>query len=371
MAKTEHHPNGLIHYNPQLSHRGYTLFNAMNNKAFLIDMKGQFVHQWEHEGGITNPELLPNGNLIAMAMPSPETEGQKGLNGQAAALFELDWEGNVVWEYADPWMHHDYQRLPNGNTLILKWEPLPKSFPKRIRGGYPAEDVDPNLMLGDVVLEVKPDGSLKQKWKSWNHLDPKIDLICVMDDRREWTHANSISLSPRGDWVISFRRTSTIIQVNPRSGKIKWRFNDGEMSHQHDAKFTAAGTMTIFDNGVHRRGVEYSRAIEIDPKTKKVIWEYTDNPPFTMYTVMGGCVDRLSNGNTLITETSKGQFLEVTPQNKVVWEYINPFFVTNPRLGGRFNGVFRAHRYTQSHPALKDKDLDPGKHANLNRLYCN
>ena len=90
-----------------------------------------------------------------------------------------------------------------------------------------------------------------------------------------------------------------------------------------------------------------------------------------MYSVMGGCVDRLSNGNTLITETSKGQFLEVTPQNKVVWEYINPFFVTNPRLGGRFNGVFRAHRYTQSHPALKDKDLDPGKLANLNRLYCN
>ena len=267
-------------------------------------------------------------------------------------------------------MHHDYQRLPNGNTLILKWEPLPKSLPKRIKGGYPAEDVDPNLMLGDVVLEVKPDGSLKQKWKSWDQLDPKIDLICVMDDRREWTHANSISLSPRGDWVISFRRTSTIIQVNPRSGKIKWRFKDGEMSHQHDAKFTAAGTMTIFDNGVHRRGVEYSRAIEIDPKTKKVIWEYTDNPPFTMYTVMGGCVDRLSNGNTLITETSKGQFLEVTPQNKVVWEYINPFFVTNPRLGGRFNGVFRAHRYTQSHPALKDKNLDPGKLANLNRLYC-
>ena len=48
------------------------------------------------------------------------------------------------------------------------------------------------------------------------------------------------------------------------------------MSHQHDAKFTTTGTMTIFDNGVHRRGVEYSRAIEIDPKTKKVVWEYKD-----------------------------------------------------------------------------------------------
>ena len=35
--------------------------------------------------------------------------------------------------------------------------------------------------------------------------------------------------------------------------------------------------MTIFDNGVHRKGIEYSRAIEIDPKTKKTIWEYARN----------------------------------------------------------------------------------------------
>ena len=59
------------------------------------------------------------------------------------------------------------------------------------------------------------------------------------------------------------------------------------------------------------------------------------NPPFSLYTLMGGCVDRLPNGNTLITETAKGHFLEVTPDKKVVWEYINPFFVENARLGGR------------------------------------
>ena len=62
MAKTEHHPNGLIHYNPQLSFRGYTLFTALGTKAYLMDMKGQFVHEWKHERGITNAELLPNGN---------------------------------------------------------------------------------------------------------------------------------------------------------------------------------------------------------------------------------------------------------------------------------------------------------------------
>lgn len=370
MARSEHHPTGLIHYNPNLAHRGYTLFTAMTDKALLIDPQGRIVHQWQHDRGITNAELLPSGNLIALTMPSPEVEGQRGLNGQAAACVELDWEGNVVWEYNDPWLHHDYQRLPNGNTLLIKWVQMPKSRVKQVKGGFVDQEDDPTRMLGDLVMEVKPDGSLVREWRSWEHLDPAIDVICPLDDRREWTHANSVDVTPRGDWLLSFRRTSTIVQVAPKTGKVKWRFNDDSVRHQHDAKFTAAGTMTFFDNGVHRRGIEYSRAVEIDTRTKKVIWEYADNPPFTMYTLMGGCVDRLPNGNTLITETSKGHLLEVTHDKKVVWEYINPFFVNNPRLGGRMNMVFRAHRYSQSHAGLEGRELDPARYANLNRLYA-
>ena len=97
MARTEHHPTGLIHYNPRASFKGYTLFTAQTNNAFLIDLKGQFVHHWQHDRGITNAELLPNGNLLALTMPSPEVKGQRGLNGQAVACIELDWASKIVW----------------------------------------------------------------------------------------------------------------------------------------------------------------------------------------------------------------------------------------------------------------------------------
>ncbi len=371
MARSEHHPNGLIHYNPQLSWHGYTLFSCDGNKALLMDMEGRFVHQWQCDLGITNPELLPNGNLICFTDGSKETEGQRGLNGQAASIIEMDWDSNIVWQYDDPWMHHDYQRLPNGNTLVLKWEELPKSLIKRVKGGYNHKDDNPNRMLGDNVVEITPDNEIVRVWKSWQHLDPKKDTIGPLAHRLEWTHANSLSLAPNGDWVISFRRTSSIIQVNPKSGKIRWRWGDGTTASQHDVKYSSEDTITIFDNGVHRLSMDYSRAIEIDAKTKEILWEYTDNPPFSFYTVMGGSVDRLPNGNMLICETSKGQFFEVTRDRKVVWEYINPFFVANPRLGGRMNLVFRCHRYGVDHPALVDKDLDPANLANLNRLYGN
>jgi hypothetical protein len=59
----------------------------------------------------------------------------------------------------------------------------------------------------------------------------------------------------------------------------------------------------------------------------------------------------------------------VTTGKHVVWEYINPYFVSNPRLGGRINITFRAHRYGPDYPGLRDKNLDPDQYANMNRLY--
>ena len=79
-------------------------------------------------------------------------------------------------------------------------------------------------------------------------------------------------------------------------------------------------------------------------------------------------MDYLPNGNYLICETAKGQLFEVTRDKKVVWEYISPFFYGNPRLGGRMNATFRAHRYGVDYPGLKDKNLNPRNHINLNRL---
>ena len=106
-------------------------------------------------GRATKPvsyHLLPTGNLIALASPSEAVEGQRGLNGQAAACFELDWDSNEVWTFEDPWIHHDYERLPNGNTLLVKWAPLPKGLVRRVKGGYNDPEDDPKHMLGDMAL---------------------------------------------------------------------------------------------------------------------------------------------------------------------------------------------------------------------------
>ena len=106
----------------------------------LIDMEGRFVHRGNARSASRTPNCFPTGNLMALAMPSETVAGQRGLNGQAAACYELDWDSNIVWRFDDPWIHHDYQRLPSGNTLIVKWVPMPKRLIRKIKGGYSAND---------------------------------------------------------------------------------------------------------------------------------------------------------------------------------------------------------------------------------------
>ena len=180
MARSEHHPNGLIHYNPQLSYPGYTLFSADTDKAFLIDMQGRVVHQWQHKDGITNPELLPNGNLICLVPAAGNLKGQEGLNGLATACLELDWDSNIVWRYDDPWLHHDYQRMPNGNTLLVKWERMPQAMVKKVQGGTLDKGEDPKVMLGDMVLEVTPAGEIAKEW-----IDIFPDNLLIAGDFKE------------------------------------------------------------------------------------------------------------------------------------------------------------------------------------------
>ena len=38
-----------------------------------------------------------------------------------------------------------------------------------------------------------------------------------------------------------------------------------------------------------------------------------------------GTTERLSNGNTMITETNNGRAFEVTPAGEIVWEFFNPY----------------------------------------------
>lgn len=67
-----------------------------------------------------------------------------------------------------------------------------------------------------------------------------------------------------------------------------------------------------------------SRILEVNPHTQAIVWKYEGQPPSAFFTPSCGTAQRLGNGNTLITETDKGRALEVSPSGDIVWEYLNP-----------------------------------------------
>ena len=132
-------------------------------------MEGHVCHRWYSEKGIPYACLLPNGNLLYRMKPPADVECMQGFGGSSAGLFELDWDGNVLWEYNEPLLHHDFLRLSNGNTLMLVWEKLSAELTSLVRGGY-TTDEDPEQMFGDVVREIATDGSVVDELRLWKHL---------------------------------------------------------------------------------------------------------------------------------------------------------------------------------------------------------
>lgn len=362
-------PLGLVYRDPALAFPGYTLFASVRGEyANLLDAEGRVVHRWHHEGGIQYARLLPSGNLLTRSLPPEDAGGAEKIGGSSAALVELDWEGKVVWEYANPMLHHDFERQPDGNHLVLTWRKLPDGVAEKIQGGHHHSD-DPERMWGDVVLEVAPDGATVSEWRSWEHLSFEEDRICPLESHKEWTHANSIGLTPDGDWLLSFRLTDTVGIVDPNSGDFRWKWGPGELSHQHHASWLDSGRVLIFDNGCHRRrGPNFSRVLEVDPATNEIAWTYQAETIVGFYSFMVSGAERLPNGNTFITEGATGRLFEVTPEGETVWEFVSPFILKS--VFGPTPAVFRAHRYAQSDPRFAGRVLEPERYGELNQLIA-
>ena len=345
---------GVTRYNRNKATTGYTLFSPMFGKnTFIIDMNGKVVHSWKHPNtpGAYH-YLLPNGNLLGSVL-TPEP--QVGLAAKGGLIREVDWKGKLVWEYRDDLQHHDFRRCPNGNTVYLGWELLPKKAQKRVLGGKPKSEHADGI-YGDVVREVTPDGEIAWEWRVSRHMDIENYPICSFCDRREMAHANTVFPLKNGDFMISFRHINLVAIIDRKTKKFRWQMHDWRLGHQHDIQRLDNGNFLVYANGYHGpwdgRDIG-SHVFEINPRNNKIVWEYKGQPGFSFDSQSISGVQRLPSGNTLICEGRWGRIFEVTKAGEIVWNYVSPYFVTDkkhPMYGA--NGVFRAYRYSHDSPQI-------------------
>lgn len=330
---------GLTHIEPARVSPGFTLFTTMSGDAFnLIDIDGNLVHRWTPPPGLKAfyARGLENGNLLAQCVDGSEEGGPAG--GRAAAALELDWDGNVVWDYRNPRLHHDHVRRANGNTLFIAAEPLDAETSSRFAHGDP--QTKDGSILSECLIEVSPAGEPVWEWHAHEHLDPDLERYRIGSGGDQWLHANAVFEMPDGNLVVSFNTLSEIVMIDKATGKVTWRLNPDTTRSQHNPTVLANGNLLLFDNG---NGRNYSRILELEPATQTIAWEYTGTPRDSFYSMNISGAQRLPNGNTLVCEGRSARFFEVTPEKDIVWEYISPFTVEH--LGQPSRAVFRAHRY--------------------------
>ena len=389
-----HRPVGLTHHEPSHSCKGYTLMCGLGGQdAVLLDMQGRVAHRWRFaDRRLFNVELLPNGNLLALVSPLSPPPPRSGehvtrfsldpgappdtfnfLGGHGVGLRELDWDGDVVWDYETDAIHHDFHRCENDNTIFLEWVAMPAEVGGAVLGGGHLPDQPmPPTMIGDDFVEVDPTGAEVGRIHLWELLAPEDAPKCPLEHRWEWTHTNSIEQLPDGGLLFSSRDTSIVGIVDPPSGgdaaSLRWKFGWPEISHQHHASRLGDGRILIYDNGMHRlQDLSYSRIVAVEPETDAVEVIYQGMPREQFFSAHISGVSQLANGNYLVTEGAAGRLFEIDGRGQVVWEWVSPFQVR--QRGDTCNWVFRAWRYEGDYAGLAGRELNPDRHAEFNRLH--
>ncbi len=316
---------GVRRLDAERAQPGLNLFtDAKDCSTRLMDLRGVILHTWSSTAchRWDNTVLLPSGDLLVVGRTSQAADSHY--------LLRQSWDGDLLWQRAIP-AHHDVELTPQGRILTLT-----ESVRELV-------EVDPTIPVLDHHLELlTPDGRLVDRRSLWDLLRAAPELVTIrrvpprtLDGLRriDLFHSNSIewmrhpalagthALYGENTVLVSIRRQDLVAIVDWDAQRVIWAWGQGELSGQHDATLLAGGNILIFDNGLGR---DWSRVVEVDPRTRTIVWEYRAPDPRSFYSLSRGASQRLGNGNTLITESDRGRVFEVTPAGETVWEFVNP-----------------------------------------------
>jgi len=387
------YPTGVTRYDPAKAYNQYVIFAGADKQTHLIDMDGNEVKSWPHNGfpsAIIDPRLVGGERGHVLLQLSDKAPGPLGAAGNGLAnqsVGELDWNGKVVWQWGDKapggaaQQHHDQRRLGNGNTLVLA------NKVHKVAGFKVPQLID------DVVYEVDPQGQVKWQWLASDHLTefgftPAQLKLVRATDNPDYLHINNLSVVGPNKWfdvgdkrfapdnlLLDSRNSNFIAIIDKASGKVVWHLGPNlpalnpktaqqvprpldQFVGQHDvhiipAGLPGAGNLLVFDNqgtaGYPSAPLGLtpgSRVLEIDPIKQQVVWQYTaassKQPSWAFYSSFISSARRLPNGNTLIDEGMNGRFFQVTDKGEIVWEYVSPYQGKAPGSDAISNWVYRA-----------------------------
>jgi hypothetical protein len=324
---------GVTLHDTERAGKGWNLYSSAHApEAFLTDMAGEVRHTWGIVRDVVWPQLenvdkdkarryfrrvhlLADGSLLAIF--------------EYTGIVKLDVDSNLIWAHLGA-NHHDSDVDADGRVYVLGKEN------RTVAALRPRPLQDDNVTILNAAGEL-----VKRIWISECLLSSTYSEFIEAAQRSptgDVFHTNTIELldgslehlSPahaRGNLLLSLRNLNALAILDPVAGKIVWAAG-GPWRMQHQPVLLASGKMLLFDNRTVPPAApadkRSSRVIEFDPLNERVLWEYAGTQAEPFYSSLCGSVQRLANGNTLVTESSYGRVFELTPDRQIVWEFRNP-----------------------------------------------
>jgi Arylsulfotransferase (ASST) len=332
-------------YNRTLSSDGNVFMTLLKDGRFgalLVTREGKEIYRWR----ISYSDVWPHAAHLEYQAPDSRISIHGALlypNGDVvfnfddgnfptgSGLVKINKCSRVVWSLAEN-THHSVFRDDDGYIWVTS-----HVFHRKDDNAFHFIKAPYHE---DFVLKLSQDGKVLDRISIVETLY-KSGLEGLMRFRNRWVieknheplHLNNVEVLPRrwsdkfplfkaGDIMISMRNINTIAVLDKHSKLVKWWLS-GLFSNQHDPDFLPNGHILVFDNRWHRRNAGGSRVIEVDPISRKIVWEYSGDAAHPFYTEIRGMEQPLPNGNMLVTESEAGRVFEVTRKGKIVWEYLN------------------------------------------------
>jgi hypothetical protein len=312
---------------------GHVVF-AAGMYGVVIDNTGRVV--WYHRfvnGPGLNFMAQPNGRYVARP-PTPQS-------GDLEPWVEIDPLGAITRPLSCarglPARLHDLIAEPDGSYWIMCDET--RTMDLTPHGGVAEASV-----TGTVVQHVGADGALLFEWNPFNH----FAITDVEEAERRgtsvnWMHGNAMDFDSDGNLLVSFRNLGEITKIDVRTGAVIWRMGGRRnqfafldtpipaFARQHGVR-DAAGALVILDNlgnPAESRAERY--VIDETARTARLTRSYASLPG--VVTQIGGSVQPLPNGRTLVSFGTEGRVEEYDAEGRVTW-----------RIYGNAGYVFRAQR---------------------------
>lgn len=254
-------------------------------KGFVIvDESGQVVWYFRTEGAGTGSTRRTNGNFVFIDLD--------------VGILEVAPDGSVVaklpQDKATRNIHNDVIVGPQNTLLFLALD---------------RQLVNDTLIAGEAIWEWTPETGVERKvWSSFDHLSTTADWG-PRSRVADWLHANSLSIGPRNNVLVSFNFLNQIVSLAADYGSFEWRLggtnatievtDNDRFSGQHTAAEISEGHVLMFDNGVERTE-PYSRALELELNgaAARKTWEFRPTPD--NWSRFISSARRLPNGNTFV-----------------------------------------------------------------------